>query len=187
MREWRLARRGRGSAASSVDSIEGELSYSGGWSIKIQTLFASLIVLQFVAVTSHDLVDIRGWTHGSQVQLLVGRRKFWLITLANAVFPGLAVAFAIRYWSTPIPGFVADYWAIYCAVTVASAVGMWYVPYFLGTTEPRKREYSVMYAGTRHLLPARGDNPRPNLLHICFHALFVVNLFLALVVRFRGV
>jgi hypothetical protein len=83
MREWRLARRGRGSAASSVDSIEGE--------------FASLIVLQFVAVTSRDLVDIRGWTHGSQVQLLVGRRRFWLITLANAVFPGLAVAFAIRF------------------------------------------------------------------------------------------
>jgi hypothetical protein len=42
-----------------------------------------------------------------------------------------------------------------------------------------------MYAGTRQVLPPRGDNPRPNLLHLCFHALFVVTFLLALVLRFR--
>jgi len=64
---------------------------------------------------------------------------------------------------------VSDYWIIYCAVTLVLAVAMWYVPYFFGTTEERKREYSKMYAGTRQVLPPRGDNPRPNLLHVCFH------------------
>jgi hypothetical protein len=63
---------------------------------------------------------------------------------------------------------------------------MWYVPYFLGTTEERKRDYSRMYAGTRHVLPARGDNPRPNLLHVCFHVLFVINFLLVRVLRFRS-
>jgi hypothetical protein len=44
--------------------------------------------------------------------------------------------------------------------------------------------YSNMYAGTIQVLPARGDNPRPNLLHLCFHALFLVTLALSAVLRF---
>jgi hypothetical protein len=34
------------------------------------------------------------------------------------------------------------------------------------------------------VLPARGDNPRPNLLHLFFHVLFVVTLCLSLALRF---
>jgi hypothetical protein len=154
---------------------------------KIQTLFTWLITVQFVVVAVHDLVDIPGWTHGSQVQALVGRRKMWLVTLVNAIFPGVAAAFAFYYWNRPKPGFVMDYWVIYCAVTVASAIAMWYVPYVFGTTEERKRDYARMYAGTRQVLSARGDNPRPNLLHLCFHALFAITLVLALLLRFGEV
>jgi hypothetical protein len=153
---------------------------------KLQTLFAGLITLQLLAVTTHDWIDIPGWTHGRQVQTIVGRRKLLLATLINAIFPGLAVAFAIYFWNRPGPGLVADYWILYCAVTVASAIAMWYVPYLRGTTEERKRDYSRMYAGTRQVLPPRGDNPRPNLLHVCFHALFVVTLVLAVLLRFGG-
>jgi hypothetical protein len=153
---------------------------------KIQILFTCLITLQFVVVTSHDWVDIPGWTHGSQVQSIVGRRKLWLATLINAIFPGVAVAFAIYFWNKPKPGYVVDYWIIYCAATLASAIAMWYVPYLFGTTEERKREYSRMYAGTQQVLPPRGDNPRPNLLHLCFHALFAINFVLVLVLRFRS-
>jgi hypothetical protein len=153
---------------------------------KIHILFTCLIALQFVAVTAHDLVDIPGWTHGSQVQSIIGRRKLWLITLANAIFPGLAVGFAVNFWNRPKPELVSDYWIIYCAITLASAIAMWYVPYLLGTSEERKRDYARMYAGTRQVLNPRGDNPRPNLLHVCFHALFVMTLVLAVVLRFRS-
>jgi hypothetical protein len=154
---------------------------------KIQTLFIWLITMQFVVVAAHDMVDIPGWTHGSQVQAIEGRRKMWLVTFVNGSFPGMAAAFASYYWNRPKSGFVVDYWVIYCAVTVTSAIAMWHVPYFFGTTEERKREYSRMYAGTRQVLPARGDNPRRNLLHLCFHALFVINLALALMLRFEKV
>jgi hypothetical protein len=51
---------------------------------------------------------------------------------------------------------------------------MWYVPYFFGADEKKRGEYSRMYAGTRHIFPTRGDNPRPNFLHVLFHLLFVV-------------
>ncbi len=149
----------------------------------METVFSCLITLQFIVIVSHDLVDIPGWTHGSQVRSIIGSRKLWLATLVNAIFPGLAVTFAVYFWNQPKPKFVSEYWMIYCTITLASAVGMWYVPYLFGTSEEKKREYSAMYAGTRHVLPRRGDNPRPNLLHVCFHVLFVINFALAVAMR----
>ena len=152
----------------------------------MQTLFTWLIVIQFVAVTFHDLVDIPGWTHGSQVMAMIGRRKVWLVTLANGVFPGMAVAFAVFWWHQPKPVFAKNYWVAYCAVTLLSAIAMWYVPYLFGGSEKQAREYERMYAGTKQVLPARGRNPRPNLLHVCFHVLFVMTFALAVIMRFRG-
>jgi hypothetical protein len=151
----------------------------------IEILFTGLITMQFVLIVLHDWVNIPGWAHGSQVQAVVGRRKLWLATVINAIFPGLAVAFALYFWNKPKPHFATNYWIAYCAVTLASAIAMWYVPYFTGAAEQTKRDYARMYSGTRHVLPPRGDNPRPNLLHLCFHVLFVINLFLALAVGFR--
>ncbi len=69
----------------------------------IQTVFTCLITLQFIVIVSHDLVDIPGWTHGSQVRSTIGRRKLWFATLANSMFPGLAVAFAAYFWNNPTP------------------------------------------------------------------------------------
>ena len=152
--------------------------------LTLTEIFTILISLQFTLVVTHDFVDIRGWAHGSQVRAVVGRRKFWLGTLSTAIFPGAAFFFALRFWRAPVPGYVASYWWIYCGITVLSAVVMWWVPYFFGTKEETKREYATMYAGTIQVLPARGDNPRPNLLHLFFHALFLLNLGLALWLKF---
>jgi len=52
-----------------------------GWTATIQALFAYLITLQFAVVVAHDWIDVPGWTHGTQVQLVVGRRKLWIATL----------------------------------------------------------------------------------------------------------
>jgi hypothetical protein len=147
-------------------------------------LFTGLIVLQFVVIVSHDLVDVSDWVRGSQVQAVIGKRKIWLATLANAVFPGIAVGFALYFWNRPKPLYVPTYWVVYCAIAVLSAVGMWYVPYFFGASEKQKNEYSSIYAGTRHILPPRGDNPRPNVFHMGLHVLFVATLCLAVAVRF---
>ena len=89
-----------------------------------QAIFAGLITLQFAVVVLHDWLDIRGWTHGKQVQAVVGQRKLWIATLVNAIFPGLAVAFAFYFWNRPKPGFVTNYWVAYCAVTLLSAIVM---------------------------------------------------------------
>jgi hypothetical protein len=143
-------------------------------------------VLQFLRVVTHDLVDIPGWTHGSQVQAVVGRRKLWLATLINSMFPGLAVVLALLFLDRPRPPLVRGYWLLYCAITVTSAIVMWYVPYLRGTTPERREKYARMCAGTLQLLPPRGDNPRPNLLHLCFHLLFLMTLALAAALWFGG-
>ncbi|AXC14037.1 hypothetical protein ACPOL_4771 [Acidisarcina polymorpha] len=44
-----------------------------------------LIVLQFLIIVGHHLIDLPGWIHGSQVQAQIGKRKVWLATLANTV------------------------------------------------------------------------------------------------------
>ena len=63
----------------------------------LQEIFTVLIVLQFVLIVSHDLLDIPGWTHGKQVQAVVGRRKLLLATAINSIFPGAAVALALLF------------------------------------------------------------------------------------------
>jgi len=145
-------------------------------------VFGCLLVLQFILICSHDLVDVPGWTNGTRVQQVIGRRKLWIVTGINAIFPGLAAGTAVAYWGRTAPRLVSGYWILYCAITVASAIAMWYVPYLFGTSDERKLEYARMYAGTLHVLPRRGDNPRPNRLHVYFHVLFVTNLVLSAIV-----
>jgi hypothetical protein len=149
---------------------------------RLRFALAVSLTVQLLIIALHDLIDIRGWVHGSQVQSVIGRRKVFWATAINSLFPGLAAAFAIAALFGPIPHFAARYSIVYCAITVISAIAMWYVPYWVGTDEKTRHEYQEMYAGTRHLLPARGDNPRPNLAHLCFHLVFVVNLGLAIAV-----
>jgi hypothetical protein len=80
---------------------------------------------------------------GSQVQSVVGRRKLWLATVINSVFPGLAVAFAFLFWNRSRPTYVSAYWVLYCGVTVVSAIIMWRVPYFLGASQKLTQMYST--------------------------------------------
>jgi hypothetical protein len=149
-------------------------------------IFGLLVVLQFVLICVHDLVDVPGWTHGKQVQEVIGRRKLWLVTAINAIFPGIAAAMAVAYWGQRAPRLVSGYWFLYFAITVGSAIAMWYIPYFFGASEQQQLEFERMYAGTRQVLPERGRNPRPNVLHLCFHVLFVVNLVLSALVWWRA-
>jgi hypothetical protein len=113
------------------------------------------------------------------------KRKLWAATLANSVFPGIAAAFALYFWHRTRPAYVDRYWLIYCAITLLSAIAMWYLPYSLGASETKKDEYQRLYAGTRQILPPRGNNPRPNLLHVIFHVVFVATFAIAVALSAR--
>jgi hypothetical protein len=147
--------------------------------------FTLLISVQFLITLLHDLVEVPGWTHTSQVQAVLGKGKLWAATLINSIFPGVAMAFALYFWHRPRPAYVSQYWLIYCAVSVLSAIGMWYWPYFLGASEKTKDEYRQFYAGTYQVLPSRGDNPRPNVLHLLIHVVYAATLLLAIFIYMR--
>jgi hypothetical protein len=151
----------------------------------MMTLFVSLILVQFLITVSHDLIDIPGWNHGSQVQTLMGRKWVWIATMINSIFPGLAAGWAVYYWHRSPPRIVPGYWLIYCAIAVLSAIGMWYIPYWRGSSEKQKKEYQAMYAGTKYILPPRGDNPRPNVFHMGLHCLFLLTFCLSIAIWFH--
>jgi hypothetical protein len=148
----------------------------------LRSIFAILLVLQFVMNGFHDLIDIPGWTHGSQVRAAIGANKVMIGTAVNSIFPGGAAALAIYYWHTPAPSGVRNFWLIYSAVGVLGAIAMWWIPYFRGTDQKTKERYSKMCAGTIQVLPPRGDNPRPNLFHVVLHTLGATTLILATVI-----
>ena len=152
----------------------------------METPFASLITLQFLIIAVHDWIDIPGWIHGSNAQKVIGRTKLAWATIVNVVFPGVAVILAFRYYRIPKPVYVPNYWVIYTALTVASAIFMWWVPYFFGSSSQRLSTYNQMYEGTLHVLPVRKGDPGPNLIHIIFHLLFLSTLSLALALRCRN-
>ena len=151
----------------------------------MMTFFTILISLQLLLITVHDWLHIPGWTHGHQAQAVLGPRKMWLGTLFHLALAGPAVGFAIYYWHRPKPLAVLCYWVIYCVFIVIGAIAGWWMLYLRGADQKTTDLYSKLYAGTRQIQPPRGDNPRPNLLHLHFHALFVVNLALAVLLLVR--
>lgn len=149
----------------------------------METLFAVLLVFQFFAIGLHDWIDVPGWTSAANVQSVVGRRKLAYATAINLVFPGVAVFLALSFLHRPKPAYALDYWLLYTGVTVTAAIVMWWIPYFFGSSAMRQGTYARMYAGTRHFLPLRGNDPGPNVLHALFHALFLTTLLLSLALR----
>jgi hypothetical protein len=147
----------------------------------IQALFSVLIILQCALIVLHDQITIPGLNNARAVRRVIGARKFWIATVSTAIFPTIAAALALASWGHPAAHITRQYWVLYCAVTVASALFMWWIPYFRGADAETSRQYREMYQGTAQLLPARGDNPRPNTLHIAFHVLFIGTLALSIV------
>ncbi|HEY3761293.1 MAG TPA: hypothetical protein VGN23_06055 [Verrucomicrobiae bacterium] len=147
----------------------------------IQAIFTYLLIAGFLINALHDWLDIPGWTHGRQVRAAIGPAKMIIGTAVNALLPGVAVFLALRYWNHPAPLFARIYWVVYCVMAGMGALTSWWIPYFRGTDEKTRQLYKKMYEGTIQVLPPHGDNPRPNLLHLCLHAIFVVSLPLVVI------
>ena len=79
---------------------------------RLRVVFAVTLGVQFVIIALHDLIDIRGWVHGSQVKAVIGTPKVYWATAINSLFPGLAAALAIAALFGPVPHFAAR-----CAIT----------------------------------------------------------------------
>ena len=74
---------------------------------RLRIVFAVTLIVQLLIIAFHDLVDIRDWVRGSQVQAAIGRRKALWATAINSLFPGLAAALAVAALFVPVPHFAA--------------------------------------------------------------------------------
>ena len=71
---------------------------------------------------------------------------------------------------------------IYLFMTVGTLLA-WWKPYFFGSSAEMKQKMQP-YVNTHHVLPARGDNIRPNTLHLIVHIFIWVAFMLSLIFTF---
>jgi hypothetical protein len=63
------------------------------------------------------------------------------------------------------------YGVFYYFVLFLEELRVWWVPYFFGPSKAWREAYNRLHSQTIKVLPARGDNPIPNLEHTILHAL----------------
>jgi hypothetical protein len=63
---------------------------------------------------------------------------------------------------------------VYYFVLFAEELRVWWVPYFFRPTRSWQAAYDRLHSQTFKVLPARGNNPVPNLEHTILHALTLV-------------
>lgn len=144
--------------------------------ISLEAIFVALLGVQLLVIAGHDWITVPGWNHARSVQAAIGRRKLAWATAINAMFPAAALLAALWFWQAPKPLAVRGYWVAYATITVGSAIAMWWLPYFFGTSRDSRPLYRKMYDGTRHVLPERNGDPGPNAAHLVFHGLFLATL-----------
>lgn len=151
----------------------------------MEYLFVVLLTLQCIILLLHDtmnfypLNDIRALRRKMPTRARIG------MVIGNALPAGIALLLESRWFGHPKPLATGLYFVLYYAVTLAMMYMSWYHLYLFGASEERKRAYREEYGNTLQILPPRGDNPRPNALHVFLHLLFIVNTFLAVMIGFN--
>ncbi len=78
------------------------------------------------------------------------------------------------------------YGVFYYFILFLEEIRVWWVPYLFGPSKAWREAYDRIHAGTIKVLPARGDNPVPNLEHTILHALTLVTAVTTLAAFFRA-
>jgi hypothetical protein len=79
------------------------------------------------------------------------------------------------------------YGVIYYFVLFVEEVRVWWVPYLFGPSKVWRAAYDRLHSQTIKVLPARGDNPVPNLEHMILHVLtFVTAVATAIAFALQG-
>ena len=151
----------------------------------IEFLFVNLLIIQCLFLMAHDFVDLFPF---NDIENLRQSRSFKMRVLTTAVktLPAIiALVLAVIYFGEWKPVGIGIYFSAYFFTTIAVTYFIWYRPYLFGTSEEQKSNYKIEFSRTHQILPAIGDNPRPNTLHVFVHLLFFVNALLMAYVGFN--
>jgi hypothetical protein len=149
------------------------------------TLFVVALALQTLHLICQDWLDLFPLNDIAQLKQTISPTSRLLMILGNSAPSIIALSLALLYLDQPIPLGVGVYWAAYFGSVLVLMYSLWYKPYIFGATAEQRREFVHAYGRTHHVLPPRGENPRPNTFHLILHALFLVNSVLAIGIGFN--
>ena len=90
-------------------------------------------------------------------------------SLVNGATVAIPLGITLLYYGKPAMPFVASasIAGFYLLLTIGTIMS-WWVPYFFGSSQKLKEEFSK-FKNTHHFLPPRGDHILPNTLHVVLH------------------
>lgn len=153
----------------------------------VETIFLVLSLIQFLILLVQDTVNLFPLNDIKHLQESMSLRDRTLMFIGNTVFFLICLVLQIVYFGQPKPVWVGGYAVLLYGLNLYLMYQQWYKYYFFGAAAEVNAKYALEYGRTLHILPARGSNPRPNLLHLVLHVLFVCNTILAIIVCFNGV
>lgn len=151
----------------------------------LDTVFVIALALQTLHLICQDWLDLFPLNDIAHLRETISPTNRLLMIVGNSVPSLVALCLALIYFGKPTPLGVGLYYAAYFGSVLVLMYSMWYKPYFFGATAEQRQEFVHAYGRTHQLLPARGENPRPNTFHIILHALFLLNTVLAITIGFN--
>lgn len=142
---------------------------------------SSLITL-FLAL--HDWIDIYPLNDLATFNKHCSLRNKVLMTFINTPFFIIYTGILLYYWSTPMPPYAKAYLLVCNLLFFTGIIFSWWLPYLFGWPVSQVKDLHETHGTTHAFLPAIGNNPIPNTLHVIFHLVFVVNMIATCVVIF---
>lgn len=127
--------------------------------------FVFLQVMLLFVMLSHDLIPMRPFNDVDALKQNESMFRIILFTVINALCVAVPLYMTLFHYNTALLTIVYCYGGLTIG-TIAS----WWVPYVFGSSVAHKQQF-LKFKNTHYFLPKRGDNVRPNTLHVVLHLL----------------
>ena len=141
---------------------------------KYISLTCSVLITLFLLL--HDWIDIYPLNDLATFNKHCSLRNKILMTVFNTPFFIIYTAILLCYWSTPLSWYGMTYLIICNVLFSIGIICSWWAPYLFGWPVEQTKELRETHGTTHTFLPAIGNNPIPNTLHIIFHLVFFINM-----------
>jgi len=141
---------------------------------KYISLISSSLIILFLLF--HDWIDIYPLNDLETFNKHCSLRNKILMTLINTPFFIIYTGILLYYWSAPIPWYANAYLIMCNLLFLIGIIFSWWLPYFFGRPATQVKELHETHGTTHTFLPAIGNNPTPDTLHLIFHLVFIINM-----------
>jgi hypothetical protein len=147
--------------------------------------FVVLLTLQCLILLLHDWISMPPLNDIAAMRRTLPARARMLMVAGNLLPPLIVLVLETRLYEQPKPLGIGIYFVAYFVITLVMIYMSWYHPYLAGATAEEKERFRAEYGRTLQLLPPRGDNPRPNAIHVFLHLIILINAALAVPIGFN--